>query len=65
MTKTETVNKGAIDIKELMEYLSVGMRSADKVGKEAGAIIRIGRRKLFNVKKIQAYLDSQSEVAEG
>ena len=65
MTKTETANKGAIDITELMEYLSVGRQSADKVGKEAGAIIRIGRRKLFNVKKIQAYLDNQSEVAEG
>lgn len=64
MTKTVTENKGAIDITELMEYLSVGKNTADKVGKEAGAIIRIGRRKLFNVKKIQAYLDTQAEITE-
>lgn len=64
MKNLETTNKGAIDITELMEYLSVGRQSADKVGKEAGAIIRIGRRKLFNVKKIQAYLDSKCEEEE-
>ena len=68
MYKTKTVNttnQMAVDINKLQEMLGVGKNTADKIGKEAGAVIRIGRRKLFNVSKIQAYIDSKAEAAAG
>lgn len=64
MNKTEILNKGAIDINGVMEYCSVGKNTAYKIGEDAGAVIRIGKRKLFNVKKIQAYLDRMTETKE-
>lgn len=64
MNKTkaiETTEKLTIGINELQNMLSLGRNTADEVGKKAGAVVRIGRRKLYNVKKIQAYLDAHSE----
>ena len=50
-------NPIAVDIKGLMGMLSCGYKSANKVGENAGAVVRVGRRKLYNVEKIKAYLD--------
>lgn len=55
---TESDNKITVDIVGLQNMLSVGKGTADKIGQDAGAIIRMGRRKLYNVSKVQAYLDN-------
>lgn len=65
MHKTNVIdcdNKMAVDINGLQAMLSVGRNTADEVGVKAGAVIRLGKRKLYNVKKIEAYLDNLTEV---
>ena len=59
--KVESDNQIAVDINALQNMLGVGRNTADDIGKKAGAVIKVGRRKLFNVKKIQAYMDSLTE----
>lgn len=58
----ETDNKIAVDINGLQAMLSVGKNTAADVGEKAGAVIRIGRRKLYNVKKIEAYMQQLTEA---
>lgn len=58
----ESDNKITVDIVGLQGMLSVGKNTAADIGDKAGAVIRIGRRKLYNVKKIQAYMDGIAEV---
>lgn len=53
--------KIAVDVNEVMEVLSVGKNTADKIGRDAGAVFKVGRRKLFNVNKLQAYIDKMSD----
>lgn len=55
---TETENKISVDIKGLQSLCGVGRNTAAKIGEDAGAVIRIGRRKLYSVSKVQAYMDS-------
>lgn len=60
MVKTkdrECGNKISVDINGLMAMLSVGRKTATQIGDEAAAVVRVGRRKLYNVQKIQQYLD--------
>lgn len=59
---TETENKITVDINGLQAMLSCGKGTAAKIGEESKAIIRIGKRTLYNVRKIEAYIDSLSEV---
>jgi hypothetical protein len=64
MYKTEINREKAlkpitVDITGLQEMLSVGRNTADSIGEAAGAVIRIGKRKLYNVAKIEAYMDKQ------
>lgn len=54
-------NRGTITTEGLQEYLSCGRSAAVEVGKRAGARIEIGRRVLWNVGKVQRYLDTISE----
>ena len=54
----------AVNQEQCQALLGVGRNTADKIGKEAGAVIHIGRRKLYNVKKIQEYLDRISEEVQ-
>lgn len=61
MNKTkvvETDNKISVDIKGLQSMCGVGRNTAAKIGEEAGAVIRIGRRKLYNVQLVQEYMNS-------
>ena len=51
----------AVDADGLQEILSCGYATAVKIGTDAGARIKIGRRVIWNVKKIQEYLDRVSE----
>lgn len=50
-----------VSVKEVMKLFGVGKNIAYKIGKEAGAEVRVGRRLLFNVKKLEAYIDSLTE----
>lgn len=59
--RTEVTEKILVDVEGLQELLSIGRRTADKVGEEAGAVVRIGRRKLYNVAKVAAYMDKLTE----
>lgn len=52
----EVKNKITVDINELQGMLSVGRNTALRIGEEANAVVRIGRRKLYNVEKIEAYM---------
>lgn len=64
MNKTKTIdsdNKITVDINGLMGLTSVGRGTAEKIAENAGAVIRVGRRKLYNVEKVQSYLDSLSK----
>lgn len=47
-----------VSTKELMKMLGCGRVTAERIGIEADARIRIGRRILYNVKKIQKYIDN-------
>ena len=54
-------DRQAVDTKELQKMIGAGYKTAVKIGTEAGARIKIGRRVLWNVGKIQKYLDMISE----
>ncbi|MCQ2387934.1 MAG: hypothetical protein MJ066_05790 [Clostridia bacterium] len=60
-TTTENDYKIAVDINGLQSMLSVGKNTASEVGEKAGAVIRLGKRKLYNVKRVEMYLDSITE----
>lgn len=63
MNKTKEFNVSnniAVGIDQLQSMLGVGKNTADKIGKDAGAVMHVGRRKLFNVSKVQRYLDQIS-----
>ena len=63
-TNRETVsNRLAVDTPELQIMLCCGRGTAVKIGTEAKARIQIGKRLLWNVEKIQAYMNSISEGA--
>ncbi len=46
---------------ELALFMGCGRKAAVSAGMEAGARVQIGRRVLWNVKKLQKYLDSISQ----
>ena len=50
-----------VDSLGLQRLLMVGRTTATEIGKAAGARVQVGRRVLWNVAKIQKYLDSISE----
>lgn len=63
-TKEGTVlpfGKSAVDTGELQLMLSCGRSSAVQIGNDAHARIEIGRRVLWNVRKVNEYLDRISE----
>ncbi len=53
-------NRIAVDTHELQIMLSCGKRTAVQIGCAAGAKIKVGKRVLWNIKRIQEYLDSLS-----
>ena len=54
-------NKKLVDIQELQILLCSGRVTAQRIGIEAESVVRVGRRVLYNVSKIQKYLDTVSE----
>lgn len=65
MNKTSNLGKPidsiTTDVKGAMELLSVGRATACKVGRESGAMFKLGNRLLFRVDKLQAYINKVSE----
>ena len=59
--KLEKENRKAVDTQELQQMLGCGRKSAVDIGTAAEARINIGRRVLWNVSKIQKYLDEISK----
>lgn len=54
----------AVDIKGLQAMLSVGRDCAAKIGKAAGANFKFGKRNLYKVDKINAYLETLTEAKD-
>lgn len=59
--KPETGEVMTIGLPELMARLNSGRRVAENVAAAAGAKIKIGRRTLYHVGKIERYLDQLAE----
>lgn len=60
-TQATNIPKVTVNTKELMEMLGCGRPVAVEVGTQAHAKIKIRKRVLWNVKKVQKYLDEISE----
>lgn len=50
-----------LNIEQLMEYTTLGKSRAGELGRKSGAAIYVGRRVLYDKKKLDAYLESISE----
>ena len=61
ITAQETDKRIAVDVTTLMAMLCVGKNTASQIGKDAGAVLHVGRRTLYNVPKIEKYIDSLTE----
>ncbi len=60
-TEATPTQKIAVDVTMLQDMLSLGKNSAIEIGRKAGAEIHVGRRTLYNVKKVEAYMDQLTE----
>ena len=63
-TRSDLSNKKYVDVNELREIISLGRNNCMKIGSDAGAVIRIGRRTLYNIDKILDYMDNIAERGE-
>jgi hypothetical protein len=58
-TKRQNIERPILtDTKGLRELLGSGLATARRIGEEAGAKIRIGKRVLWRVDLIEEYLDT-------
>lgn len=57
-------NSLTVDTVGLQELLNAGIKTSTEIGVAAGAKIYVGRRVLWNVSKIKAYLDKISTGGE-
>ena len=57
----EKKDYGSGDIHAAMQLTGVGRWTTEEIAKKAEASFKIGRRKLYNLGKMQQYLDSISE----
>ena len=63
--KAETGEVLTVGLPELMARLNSGRKTAEQVAAAAGAKIKIGRRTLYHVGKIETYLDKLADEQEG
>ena len=54
-------DKKLVDTEDLQAILCVGRQTAVKIGKTAKARVQVGKRVLWNVSKVQKYIDEISE----
>ena len=50
-----------LGINELMSYTSLGKNNAQKLGQNANAMVRFGKRVLYDRRKIDKYIDEQGQ----
>ena len=62
--KPETGGAITIGLSELMARLNTGRPTAERIAVAAGAKIKIGKRTLYHVGKIEAYLEQLAEKQE-
>lgn len=62
LTKIDTDNKLMVNITELQGMLSLGRNTADQIGQAAGAVVHVGRRKLYRVDRVEAYINEMGEA---
>lgn len=55
--KNRIVEPRYIGTEEVMMMYSVSRTTARKLGEQAGAIVKLGKRTLFNVEKLERYLE--------
>ncbi len=60
-TRSQNDNKILVDIVDLQAMLSLGYSACASIGESANAVVKFGRRKMYNVEKIRRYIDSISE----
>ena len=60
-SESDSSRKIAVDTKELQSMLSCGRDTAVRIGTEAQARLQFGKRVLWNVNKVQSFLDRTSE----
>lgn len=51
-------------IEDLMRYAAIGRNSARALGEEAGAVVRVGTRVLYDRKKIDEWIDRQTGIED-
>lgn len=56
--KTNTAEPRLLSTIEMADYLGLGRNRTIKFGDEAGARVQIGRRVLWDKRKIDLYIDS-------
>ena len=63
-TNGEVINidKICVTTEGLQDLLDCGRATAVEIGGQAGARIEVGKRLLWNVSKVQSYIDSLAEV---
>lgn len=60
-TISEHSNRLTVDTKELQAMFGCGRETAIKIGLNSNARLKVGRRVLWNVEKIQQYLNQVSD----
>lgn len=60
--KQNTTASRLMDTEELRAYTGLGRNSAMKLGEEIGAKVKVGKRTLWDRKKIDQYLDELTEA---
>lgn len=60
-TKHDTDKQRLMTMTECMEYVGAGRVTMERIASSAGAKIKIGKRALYDKKKIDAYLDGLSK----
>lgn len=63
MSRVREIKAGAgvrwMGITELCQYVCVGENRARNIGKEAGAVVKIGGRVLYDKAKIDEFMEAQ------
>jgi hypothetical protein len=55
-------DKILVNTRELAGLLSIGYNNAADVGERAGATVKIGRRKLYNVEQVKHYIATNNVI---
>lgn len=59
--ETRNIDKICVTTEGLQDLLDCGRVTAVQIGGQAGARIEVGKRLLWNVSKVQSYIDSLAE----